>query len=46
MQKKCNKTGMNKYRTLDRRGDYICYGGAYNLWVLSMELASCHPYGA
>ena len=37
---------MHKSTAPGRSADYVLYGGAKYLWVLSVELASCHPSGA
>jgi len=41
----CN-AGVHKSRASGRHGDYVLYGCAKYLWVLSMELPSCYPSGA
>jgi len=35
----------HKYSAPDGPGDWILYGGAYRLWVLSAEPGSCHSPG-
>ena len=35
-------SGMHKYWVPYPHGDHTLYGGAWYMWVLSMELASCH----
>jgi hypothetical protein len=32
----------HKSRESVRRGDYIFYDGEGNVWILGMELTSCH----
>jgi hypothetical protein len=34
------------FRAPRHQSDQILYGGAENLWILSMEVASCHPASA
>jgi hypothetical protein len=39
-------TGVHKSRSPSRPCDYVLYGGDWYLWILSLELASCHPSDA
>jgi hypothetical protein len=38
--------GVHKTHASGRHGEYVLYDYALRLWVLSMELASCHASGA
>jgi hypothetical protein len=40
------KPGVRKYRETGLPGDCMVYGGAKYLWVLGMEVVSCHFSGA
>jgi hypothetical protein len=41
-----DKAGVHKYLAPERCGDCVSYGGAKCLWILSIELASCHSSGS